>query len=51
MMALGTAAFFWALWGPNPFTNPDSAGEVALAIGFGGMHIVSGVIVWRRYGG
>lgn len=51
MMVLGAVAFFRALWGPNPFTYPDVVGEAALAIGFGGMHIVSGVIVWRRYGG
>ena len=51
MMALGAAALFWTLWGAGSFAVADAPAEAALALGFGGMHMVSGVIVWRRYGG
>lgn len=51
MMALGAVTLFWTLWGAENFARPDVAGEAALALGFGGMHIVAGIIVWRRYGG
>lgn len=51
MMLLGTAAFFWTLWGPNSFSRPDAVGEAALALGFGGLHMITGIIVWRHYGG
>ena len=51
MMALGAVTLFWTLWGAENFARPDVAGEAALAVGFGGMHIVAGIIVWRRYGG
>lgn len=51
MLALGGATLFWTLWGSQSFARPDAAAEASLAIGFGGMHIVSGIIVWRRYGG
>ena len=51
MMALGAAALFWTLWGAGSFAVADAAAEAALALGFGGMHMVCGLIVWRRYGG
>lgn len=51
MMALGAVTLFWTLWGAQNYARPDVAAEAALAVGFGGMHIVSGIIVWRRYGG
>lgn len=51
MMALGAATLFWTLWGSESRAVADFWAEAALAIGFGGMHMVSGIIVWRRYGG
>jgi hypothetical protein len=40
-MALGTAALF---------VSP-ALGNVFMAVGFGGLHIVFGAIIWRKYGG
>ncbi len=40
-MALGTAALFL----PPPHAN------ALMAAGFGGLHLIAGVIVWKRYGG
>lgn len=51
MMALGAATLLWTLWGARSFAQPDFVGELALALGFGGLHILSGIVVWRRYGG
>ena len=51
MMALGAATLFWTLWGSQSFAIPDVVGEAAMAVGFGGMHIIAGIIVYRRYGG
>lgn len=51
MMFLGTFALFWALWGARSFSVADAASETALALGFGGLHIATGAVVYRRYGG
>ncbi len=51
MMALGTAALFWTLWGSTSFAMADAVGETAMAVGFGGLHIVTGIIIHIRYGG
>jgi hypothetical protein len=40
-MALGTAALF----------APSALGNAFMAVGFGGLHIVFGAIIWRKYGG
>jgi hypothetical protein len=40
-MALGTAALF----------APPALGNVFMAVGFGGLHIAFGTIIWRKYGG
>jgi hypothetical protein len=40
-MALGTGAFI----------APASAGHWFMAAGFGGLHIVFGIVIARRYGG
>ncbi|MGH7448061.1 MAG: hypothetical protein ACRELT_10905, partial [Longimicrobiales bacterium] len=40
-MAVGVAALLW----------PDASGDVFLAIGFGGLHVVFGAAIARRYGG
>lgn len=40
-MALGTAALFL----------PPFHANVLMAVGFGGLHLLAGVIVWKRYGG
>jgi hypothetical protein len=51
LMFLGAFALFWALWGAQSFSVADAAGEAALALGFGGLHILTGLMVNRRYGG
>jgi hypothetical protein len=40
-MGLGTAALF----------APTVLGDVLMAAGFGGLHIVFGTIIWRKHGG
>jgi hypothetical protein len=40
-MALGTAALF----------APAALGDVFMAAGFGGLHIIFGTIIWRKHGG
>ncbi|MCG6957766.1 MAG: hypothetical protein LJF04_17390 [Gemmatimonadetes bacterium] len=40
-MALGIAALF----------APPTLGNAFMAVGFGGLHIVFGAIIWRKYGG
>lgn len=51
MMFMGVAALFWTLWYAKSFAMADAFGEGAMALGFGGAHIVTGVAIWRRYGG
>ncbi len=51
MMALGTLALFWALWGASSFAIADAVGETAMALGFGGLHITTGLVIQFRYGG
>jgi hypothetical protein len=40
-MGLGTAALF----------APAALGDVFMAAGFGGLHIIFGTIIWRKHGG
>jgi hypothetical protein len=40
-MALGVATL----------PSPSGFGDVALALGFGGLHIAFGLVIARRYGG
>ncbi len=40
-MALGTAAFF----------TPPAWGNAFMAAGFGGLHILCGIVIWRKHGG
>jgi len=40
-MGLGTAALF----------APAAVGDVFMAAGFGGLHIIFGTIIWRKHGG
>jgi len=40
-MALGAAALF----------SPDAWGNIFMAVGFGGLHIIFGAVIARRYGG
>jgi len=42
--------FFMAL-GPAAFVAPASMGNTFMAAGFGGLHIIFGLIIARRYGG
>jgi len=51
LMLMGTITLFWALWGGATFARTDLVGEVALALGFGGMHLATGLAIYRRYGG
>ena len=40
-MALGAIALF----------APSAWGDTFMAIGFGGLHILFGLIIWRKHGG
>jgi hypothetical protein len=40
-MVLGAAALF----------APPAWGDAFMAAGFGGLHIVFGIIIWRKHGG
>lgn len=40
-MALGSVALF----------SPASWGDVYMAAGFGGLHILFGIVIWRKHGG
>lgn len=51
LMTLGAATLFWTLWGAKSFAMPDAMAETAMALGFGGLHIITGLIVHFRYGG
>ncbi|MBX3175918.1 MAG: hypothetical protein KF886_01015 [Candidatus Hydrogenedentes bacterium] len=51
LMILGAVALFWTQWGEQPFARANPVGEIAMVLGFGGGHIVTGAIIWRRYGG
>ncbi len=39
------------LLGGVAFLLPPSWGDALMAIGFGGLHLLFGVIIWRRHGG
>jgi hypothetical protein len=39
------------LLGVAAFVSPAAWGDAYMAIGFGGLHIVFGTVIWRRYGG
>ena len=51
MMALGALTLFWTLWGSASFALADAVGDTAMALGFGGLHIATGLIIHFRYGG
>ena len=38
-------------WAPRPSLCPPALGNVFMAVGFGGLHIVFGAIIWRKHGG
>ena len=40
-MAMGAAALF----------SPPAWGDAFMAVGFGGLHILFGIIIWRKHGG
>ena len=40
-MGLGTIAFF----------TPAAWGNAFMAAGFGGLHILFGIVIWRKHGG
>jgi hypothetical protein len=45
-----TGAGFMTL-GIATFLLPAAWGNVALAFGFGGLHLLSGAVIWRKHGG
>jgi hypothetical protein len=45
--ALGLA---FMAWGVAALAAPNFGGE-AMALGFGGLHLGFGAVIWRKYGG
>jgi len=39
------------LAGVGAFLSPPAWGDVFMAAGFGGLHIVFGIVIWRKHGG
>lgn len=39
------------LTGAAAFLSPPAWGDAYMAIGFGGLHIVFGIVIWRKHGG
>jgi hypothetical protein len=39
------------LAGVAAFVSPPAWGNAYMAAGFGGLHIVFGIVIWRKHGG
>jgi hypothetical protein len=39
------------LAGVAAFLSPPVLGDAFMAAGFGGLHIVFGIVIWRKHGG
>lgn len=43
--------FLFMLTGVAAFLSPPAWGDAFMAAGFGGLHIVFGIVIWRKHGG
>ena len=50
-LLLGAGSLGWTLWFVEDLSIADRLGEIALAAGFGGLHIIFGSIIAWKYGG